>query len=354
MSKSGSAADKAQSNSPVAESELSALFDPFADSKKTLLAVSGGPDSTALLVLAAKWRGKRGQGPELIAATIDHRLRAASKNEAKAVAKLAARLGIPHHILEWKGKKPVTGVQEAAREARFAMFLKLAKEIGADTLMTAHTRDDQAETVLHRMGRGSGLAGLAGIRRRHVRDGVTLARPFLDLPKARLVATLKKLRIPFATDPTNKDAKYLRARLRKLAPLLAKEGITSASLALMAKRLARANAALNRLADEAAFALRAGRKEGSAFEARGFFLMPEELGVRMLRGAVDAQGAEGPAELAKVEALYDNLIAAHLAGGELKRTLAGALVMLSGAALVVAPAPPRKVASGMVKKARKP
>jgi tRNA(Ile)-lysidine synthase len=348
MSRKSSAADK----TPVAESELPALFDDFANTRKIMLAVSGGPDSTALLVLAAKWRAKRGSGPELIAATIDHRLRPASKSEAKMVAKLALRLGVPHHILEWKGRKPITGVQEAARDARFAMFSKLANEIGADTLMTAHTRDDQAETVLHRMGRGSGVGGLAGIRRKHKRDGILLARPFLDLPKARLVATLKKLRIPFATDPTNKDAKYLRARLRKLAPLLAKEGIDAANLALMARRLARANAALNRLADEAAFALRADREEGRAFEARGFFLMPEELGIRMLRDAIDAEGVEGPAELAKVETLYDALVQAQLAGEGMKRTLAGALVMLSEAALVVAAAPPRKSASSMVKKAR--
>jgi len=348
MSKRGSAAETV----PVAESELSALFDDFAKSKKVLLAVSGGPDSTALLALAARWRAKRVQGPELIAATIDHKLRAASKQEAKAVAKLAAKLGVPHRILEWKGKKPITGVQEAAREARFAMFSQLAKEIGADTLMTAHTRDDQAETVLHRMGRGSGLGGLAGIRRVHRRDGIFLARPFLDLPKARLIATLKKLRIPFATDPTNKDTKYLRARLRKLAPLLAKEGIDAANLALMAKRLARANAALNRLADEAAFALRMDREAGRAFEARGFFLMPEELSIRMLRFAIDAEGIEGPAELAKVEVLYEALARAHLGGEDLRRTLAGALVSLSEAVLIVAAAPPRKAASGKVKKAR--
>lgn len=347
MSRKGSAAEKA----PVAESELPALFDEFANTPKILLAVSGGPDSTALLVLAAQWRAKRSNGPELIAATIDHKLRAASKAEAKAVAKLAAKLDIPHRILEWKGKKPITGVQEAAREARFAMFSTLAKEIGADILMTAHTRDDQAETILHRMGRGSGIGGLGGIRRTHVRGGIKLARPLLDLPKARLVATLKKLRIPFATDPTNKDTKYLRARLRKLAPLLAKEGIDAANLGVMARRLARANAALNLFAEESAFALRADREAGQGFEAHGFFLMPEEVGIRMLRNAVDAEGIEGPAELAKVESLYAGLVAAYRENQGLKRTLAGALVTLSEAALVVAAAPSRKSAPGRAKKA---
>lgn len=348
-SRSGSAAERA----PVAESELFALFDDFARSRKTLLAVSGGPDSTALLVLAAKWRALRGSGPELVAATIDHRLRPASKSEAKMVEKLAGKLGISHRTLAWKGRKPITGVQEAAREARFELFSSLAKEIGADLLMTAHTRDDQAETVLHRMGRGSGLGGLAGIRRVHKRNGVFIGRPFLDLPKMRLVATLKQLRIPYATDPTNQDTKYLRARLRKLAPLLAKEGIDAANLALMAKRLGRANAALNRLSEEAAFALRMDRQGGRAFEARGFFLMPEELSIRMLREAIDGEGIEGPAELAKVEALYEALVTAHRAGDELKRTLAGAAVTLSEAALVVAAAPPRKAGSGAVKRSRK-
>jgi tRNA(Ile)-lysidine synthase len=338
MSRNGSAAEKA----PVAESELPALFDDFAKSRKILLAVSGGPDSTALLVLAAKWRAKRGDGPELIAATIDHKLRAASKSEAKAVAKLAAKLGIPHRILEWNGKKPITGVQEAAREARFATFSSLAKETGADILMTAHTRDDQAETVLHRMGRGSGIGGLAGIRRTHTRAGIKLARPFLDLPKARLVATLKKLRIPFATDPTNKDTKYLRARLRKLAPLLAQEGITSANLALMAKRMARANEALESMAEAFVEGREQQVDDGALSSIEALMAMPEEVSIRILRRLIDKVGHEGPAELGKVEDLYGELLRDYLLDRPTKRTLAGALISADRFTLNVAPAPPRK------------
>ncbi len=338
MSKSVSAAEQA----PVADKELSTLFDYFSKSRKLLLAVSGGPDSTALLLLAARWREQRGEGPELIAATVDHGLRAASKKEAHAVAKYAAKLGVPHRILEWKGKKPKTGLPEAARHARFALLAELAKETGADVLMTAHTRDDQAETILHRIGRGSGLSGLGGIRRMRKRDGYFLARPFLDLPKARLVATLKKARVVFASDPTNRDPKYLRPRLRKLAPMLAKEGIDAAKLALMARRLVRADTALDVVAGEAAFALRRDCENGKSFEARGYFLMPEEISLRMLRSAIDEMGNEGPAELAKVESLYAALAAAYREGVPLKRTLAGAMVTLSEAALIVASAPPRK------------
>jgi len=338
MSKSASAAEQA----PVADKELSALFDDFSKSRKLLLAVSGGPDSTVLLLLAARWRQQRGAGPLLIAATVDHGLRAASKKEAQAVAKFAAKLGVPHRILEWKGKKPKTGVPEAARDARYVLLAGLAKEMGADVLMTAHTRDDQAETILHRIGRGSGISGLGGIRRMSKRDGYVLARPFLDLPKARLVATLKKARVAFADDPTNRDPKFLRPRLRKLAPVLAKEGIDAAKLALMAKRLARADTALDVLAGEAAFALRQDRENGKSFEARGYFLMPEEISLRMLRSAIDEMGNEGPAELAKVESLFEALAAAYREGEPLKRTLAGAMVMLSDAVLIVASAPPRK------------
>jgi tRNA(Ile)-lysidine synthase len=338
MSRSVSAAEQG----PVADSELSALFGDFSKAKNLLLAVSGGPDSIALLVFAARWRKLRGEGPELFAASVDHGLRAASKKEARDVAKLAAKLGVPHRVLEWNGKKPKTGLQEAARDARYALLTDLANEIRADVLMTAHTRDDQAETVLHRIGRGSGLSGLGGIRRIHKRGDILLARPLLDLPKTRLIATLKKARIDFASDPTNRDMKYLRPRLRKLAPALAKEGIDAANLALMAKRVARADTALEVLAGEAAFALRQSGETGRGFEARGFFLMPEEIGLRMLRAAIDELGNEGPAELAKLESLFAALAAAHRAGEPLKRTLAGAAVTLSEAALFVASAPPRK------------
>jgi tRNA(Ile)-lysidine synthase len=328
MSKSGSAADK----KPVADSELPALFADFPNVRKLLLAVSGGPDSTALLLLAARWRAKLEFGPELFAATIDHGLRATSKAEAKAAAKFAAKLNIPHATLRWTGKKPITGVQEAARDARYALFVEHATQIGADALATAHTRDDQAETVLHRIARGSGIGGLAGIRRKRTRGkNLLLVRPLLDLPKSRLVATLKKARIPFANDPTNRDDKYLRARLRKLAPVLA-------------KRMSRAEEALRSAAEAAAETLLL-RRGGNEFDAAGFFVLPEEISLRVLRDEIDHRGTEGPAELAKVENLYTALMESHRAGEGLKRTLAGALITLAGGRLTVAPAPARKAKS---------
>ena len=114
------------------------------------------------MVLAARWRGRE-QSPKLVAVTVDHGLRKESKREAKAVETLAHKLGIEHRTLQWTGRKPKTGLQEAARLARYRLLAEVAKEVGADHVLTAHTLDDQAETVLFRMARGSGIVGLAGM-----------------------------------------------------------------------------------------------------------------------------------------------------------------------------------------------
>ena len=157
----------AEAARPVSAAEAQRLFHPLAQSSALVLAVSGGPDSTALLVLAARWhrtrKGKR-KAPRLIAVTIDHGLRPQSAHEAQAVGRLARRLRVPHRIVRWRGKKPRTGLQEAARAARYRLLADAARTAKADHILTAHTLDDQAETVLMRMSRGSGITGLCGMR----------------------------------------------------------------------------------------------------------------------------------------------------------------------------------------------
>src|SRR5205085_2724354 len=130
-----------------------------------VLAVSGGPDSTALLVLAARWRKRLKRGPKLLAITIDHGLRPEARREAAAVKRLARKLGVVHRTLRWREPKPKSAVQERARGERYTLLAGAAERSGALHLLTAHTRDDQAETVLFRMARGSGLAGLAAMAR---------------------------------------------------------------------------------------------------------------------------------------------------------------------------------------------
>src|SRR3954468_12734245 len=184
--------------SPVSASEARELFADLADAPALLLAVSGGPDSTALLFLAARWRASRKQGPKLLAVTVDHGLRKASAAEARAVARLAKKLGVPHRTLHWTGVKPKSGLQEKARVTRYRLLAEAAARAGASHVLTAHTIDDQAETVLMRLLRGSGPAGLAGMARATRRGELTLTRPFLDIPKARLIATLRQAKITFA------------------------------------------------------------------------------------------------------------------------------------------------------------
>ena len=150
-----------RSHAPSA-ADIEALFAPLGRARTLLIAVSGGPDSTALLLMAAEWARRRGR-TRIEAATVDHGLRPESAEEAKAVAALCARLGVAHRILQWKGAKPASRLQERAREARYRLLVDHAKAIGADALLTAHHADDQAETVLFRLLRGSGVAGLRGM-----------------------------------------------------------------------------------------------------------------------------------------------------------------------------------------------
>ena len=358
-------------NDPISVGDAKLLFADWKHAPALLLAVSGGPDSIALLWLAARWRSGLIRGPRLLAVTVDHGLRAAAAAEAREVKRLARTLEMEHRTLRWTGPKPVTGLPAAARSARYRLLAKAARRSGATHILTAHTRDDQAETLLMRLLRGSGIAGLGAMARQSERDGVWLARPFLDVSKSQLIATLEKAKIGFADDPTNRDPHFTRPRLRALMPALAAEGGDPRNLARLAARLARANAAVEVLTDgaERYLALKdrgaprspldaeAGSFDAQSLDARVFATMPEEIRVRLLKRAIDRFGHEGPAELGKVEALLAALdrAAAEMAGRRrpgldqpglkqtrLKQTLAGALVSLIGGRIRIEPAPPRR------------
>jgi tRNA(Ile)-lysidine synthase len=340
-------------HSAISVQAAKGLFADWKAAPAIVLAVSGGPDSIALMWLAARWRSTLARGPRLIAVTVDHGLRAEAAREARDVKRLARSLDLPHRTMRWTGAKPKTGVPAAARTARYRLLAQAARAQGATHILTAHTRDDQAETLLMRLLRGSGIAGLSAMARETERDGVRLARPFLHVAKAQLVATLKKAKVDFADDPTNRDPNYTRPRLRALMPALAAEGGDSRNLARLASRLARANAAVEILADgaERYLALR-GRGpdpglDANIFAAEAFAAMPEEIRVRLLLRAIDRVGHEGPAELGKVEALLSALDRAMTEktigrAPKLKQTLAGALVSLVGGRIRVEPAPPRR------------
>jgi tRNA(Ile)-lysidine synthase len=170
---------------------------------------------------------------------------------------------------------------------------------------------------------------------------IVLLRPFLSIPKARLIATLNAAGIPFADDPSNADPRFTRVRMRALMPALVREGLGAERVALLARRMRRAEAALEMAADAAAELLSAAPWSDGApisLDAAGFKLLPPEIGLRLLGRAVASRGNEGPVELAKLEALC----AALPPSGRFRRTLAGAIVTLTDARLVVERAPPRR------------
>lgn len=300
---------------PVTTEEAAALLEPFRKVKRFVLAVSGGPDSTAMMGLAAEVRAAQGRGDD-VAVTVNHGLRPEAVQEAVEVSSLAAGMGLSHFIMPWRGEKPRTGVQEAAREARYEILFDMARSTGSEAIMLAHTLDDQAETVLMRLFRGSGVAGLGGMQVRTKRKGLILARPLLGVRKARLVATCKARGWPYANDPSNRDEKFLRPRLRRLMPLLAEEGLTVERLAILARRMEGAEASIRAAAigllDLGAERARKNRERHGAMDAGVFADSPFETAVRMVQQLIHQTQPDalvGPG-LEKIESLTGRLRAA--------------------------------------------
>jgi tRNA(Ile)-lysidine synthase len=220
---------------------------------------------------------------------------------------------------------------------------------GYGHILTAHTLDDQAETVLFRLARGSGLVGLTGMARTSPllgasrdRSGLFLLRPLLHLSKARLVATLAAAGITYSDDPSNRDPRFTRARLRTLMPGLAREGLDARGLARLAMRLRRAESTIAMAVDAARAALAPPpwRQRGPiVFETARFAALPAEVALRLLGEAISHTGNEGPVELGKLEVLCEALAQAR---SRLRRTLAGALITLESDRLLVERAPVRR------------
>ena len=187
---------------PLADREFAARIErlgPFERHPEIAVAVSGGPDSLALAILLDRWARRR--GGRAIALTVDHGLREESAAEARRVGRWMRGRGIAHHILVWRGRKPKHGVQAAARDARYALLESWCRRHAILHLALAHHRDDQIETFLMRLGRGSGLDGLAAMPAIAERGGVRLLRPLLDIDKARLVASLAAMGQGWIEDP---------------------------------------------------------------------------------------------------------------------------------------------------------
>lgn len=296
---------QAREAAPIGRDEAIRLLQPLAGRRGLLLAVSGGPDSVALMRLAALWHAAVSDPPRLLAATVDHGLRAGSGAEAETVRGWAEALGLEHVTLSWEGPKPVTGIQAEARRVRYSLLAALARARGLEAVVTAHQREDQAETFLLRLARGSGVGGLAAIREESRIDGMTILRPLLAVPRARLAATLAAFGQPALEDPTNADPRFARARLRALAPALAAQGLTAARLAATAARLARAEAALAAATDAlVAKAVRLAPNGTARMKLQSLIEAPEEIRLRVFARAAVAIGRDGAIpRLERLEAL---------------------------------------------------
>jgi tRNA(Ile)-lysidine synthase len=306
---------------PIRTDELEGLFaHVLAAGERAGLAVSGGSDSTALMVLFADWLARRraDAGAHTVL-TVDHGLRPESVSEAEAVAHHAVQLGFWHATLVWEGSKPKTGVQAAARSVRHQLLAEYASRHGIAKLLSAHTADDQAETLLMRLARGSGLDGLGAmaplttIATRGPADqyALTLARPLLDVTKARLRATLEARGVVWIEDPSNQSPAFERPRVRAARAQLESLGLTTDMLALSARRLGRARAALE--AWESDFWSTNVCADACGFiriDAPALRRAPLEIAVRVLSQAIAlAGGTDEPVPMAKLEPIAEDVSA---------------------------------------------
>ncbi len=323
------------SEEPITDDEIRARFAPMLGAP-IAVAVSGGADSMALMHLAQRAlalvpppdQPAHSDRPRLLVLTVDHGLRPDSADDADWVADQAEDVGLPCKVLKWGGRKPSKGIQAAARAARYRLLhealVEEAKPYDSHErwLLTAHHQEDQAETFVMRLARGSGIDGLSAMQEMTTLSPaptpdaatsgrMTIRRPLLDVPKSRLIATLEAAGLSWREDPSNEREDFERVRIRKALAILADVGVTSDAIARSAARLSRARRAIERQTAEAV----AGSVEwhDGVFGSVALAVLaglPEEITIRVLSRLIDAFGGDAPAaQLSEIEALAERVLA---------------------------------------------
>ena len=310
--------------SPVSLSEFAASMahiSLYEKNPQLAVAVSGGADSMALLLLAHQWA--QNYNGTITALTVDHGLRAESKSEALQVQKWCKKFGIKHHILTWSPPEINSAVQAQARAARYTLLTEWCHQNHILHLLTAHHIGDQAETLLLRTARGSGIDGLACMSMNSQMHGIRLLRPLLHMPKSRLLATLKNSGQEWCEDPTNQNLNYTRNHIRSLMD----NAPESEMLAMRASQLASSfgnirNLLENKLASCMTNAVSIFPGGYGFIEKEAFFALPAEYALRAITALISALNSEfDPPRSEKLQRFYDELSAGKIS----RRSFAGLL-----------------------------
>jgi tRNA(Ile)-lysidine synthase len=285
------------------------------------VAVSGGGDSVALMHLLARWAKKAKATPPTIL-IVDHGLRTESKKEAAATARRARALGLSATVLRWeRGGRAKGGLEAAAREARYRLMGGAMRRKKLTTLHLGHSQDDQAETFLLRLARGSGLDGLSAMRPlapfpHPDFPELSLARPLLDFSRAELRGFLSASGEAWLEDPMNDDPRFDRVRMRKAAPALAEAGLSPGRIALAARHIASGRDLLAGLAMALQERVSRAVKGGILVDQDALGGAPRELGLRVLAALLQAiSGAPYRPRFESLERLFDRLAGTSLGGG---------------------------------------
>lgn len=302
---------------PLTEAQFSKRLESFSDlldnQTDIAVALSGGGDSMALSYLLSRWATQHGK--TLHALTVNHGLRPEAAAEARHVASLVKPWGIVHKILTWIGEKPATRIQEEARAARYRLIAAYCQKNKISTLFLAHHANDQAETILFRLAKGSGLDGLSGMsQRQDFSPQLTLLRPLLDVTHGQLLATCKAAKIDWVEDKSNVSDRYARIRLRKSMDVLETEGLSVKRILSLGARLERARSALDQVTDLAwEKCVIEYNSKLIVFNYKDLLVYPEEVVLRCIMRAIQhfRVGRAYPPRLESMEALVTKLCAAN-------------------------------------------
>ncbi|MEQ1789879.1 MAG: tRNA lysidine(34) synthetase TilS [Rickettsiales bacterium] len=287
------------------------------------VAISGGSDSMALLLLAQDW--VRARNGKLIALTVNHNLRLEAADEALQVKQWCATHNIEHHTLCWQHSTPQTSnIQANARDARYQLMTEYCHKNNILHLLTAHHCDDQVETLFFRLARGSGLEGLSAMSAQTVISGVRLLRPLLQIPKSRLMATLKEKNQLWLEDPSNQNTLYTRVCIRKkLTQNTSKNAIRTAANNLTNNLGKFRNLLENKIASQLTNAIEIYNQGYASIIIDGFNLLDKEIALKSLSALIQTiSGSPHPPRKEKLVGLYDAIYTNKL---NTKRSLGGLL-----------------------------